>query len=546
MYRVVTVIMRGVILNFYFLFMCSVVFSQTDASSQSAQESTRPKLIVGIVVDQMRWDYLYRYYDRYAENGGFKRLLNNGFSCENAYVNYLPSVTACGHAAIFTGSVPAINGITGNDWWDYKTNSPVYCTGDDSVATVGSNTVSGKMSPRNLLVTTIGDELKIATNSKSKVYGIALKDRGAILPAGHSANAAYWYDDKTGDWISSTYYMNMLPPWVTAINNRKMVDSCYKQGWKLLYPFESYTQSYTSETSFGYDLTKNIGKNYGFLRVIPQGNSLTIDMAESLIENEQLGTDEDADLLTISFSTPDYAAHTFGPNSMEAEDIFLRLDKELGDFLHYLDNRIGKGRYLLFLTADHGGAQVPSFLKMNHIPAGNVAVETIYEELNTQLEEKYKVQNLCIAVANYQVYLNRDSISKHQLSVDSLGKFCIDYLLKQPGIENAFLQNDIDKTTVPAKLKEMVRAGYYEPRCGDIQLVFQPQWIEGLMHGGTTHGVFNPYDTHIPILFYGSNIKPGKSYKEVNITDIAPTISSMLNIQMPSGNVGKAISELWH
>lgn len=537
--------MRKCFLHIAILLLILSAHSQPAEITIDPSKTERPKLIIGLVVDQMRWDYLYRYYDRYAENGGFKRLLNNGFSCENAFVNYLPSVTACGHAAIFTGSVPAVNGITGNDWWDYKLNDFLYCSADDSVNTVGSNTASGKMSPRNLLVTTIGDELKIATNSRSQVFGIALKDRGAILPAGHSADAAYWYDDKTGDWISSTYYMNVLPAWVTAINNRKVVDSCYRQGWKLLYPFETYTQSYTNKVSFGYDLTGNIGRNYGFLRVIPQGNSLTISMAESLIENEKLGLDDAADLLTISFSTPDYTAHTFGPNSIEAEDVFLRLDKELGEFFDYLDNRIGKNQYLLFLTADHGGAHVPSFLKMNHIPAGNVAVETIYNELNSLLGEKYKVQNLCMAVANYQVYLDRDSIAKHQLNLDLVGKFCIDYLLKQPGIENAFLQKDIDKITIPSKLKEMVRAGYYESRSGDIQLIFQPQWIEGWMGGGTTHGVFNPYDTHIPLLFYGWNIKPGKLYKEVNITDIAPTVSSLLNIQMPSGNTGKAISALW-
>jgi predicted AlkP superfamily pyrophosphatase or phosphodiesterase len=255
--------------------------------------------------------------------------------------------------------------------------------------------------------------------------------------------------------------------------------------------------------------------------------------------------DEDADLLTVSFSTPDYAGHTFGPNSIEEEDIFLRLDKELGTFLNYLDNKIGKNQYLLFLTADHGGAAVPSFMKMNQIPAGNVEVEKINNDLNTLLTAKYRVDNLCIAIGNYQVYLNRDSISKYQLNLDTVGKTCIDYLLQQPGIENAFLQKDLDKITLPSKIKEMVRNGYYDSRSGDIQLIFRPQWIEGLLKGGTTHGVFNPYDTHIPLLFYGWNIKTGKTYREINITDIAPTISSLLNIQVPSGNTGNAISELW-
>lgn len=203
----------------------------------------RPKLVVGIVVDQMRWDYLYRYYDRYAANGGFKRLLNQGFSCDNTLISYTPTVTACGHAGIYTGSVPAIHGITGNTWWDNQLNTSIYCTQDDSVKTVGSITALGQMSPRNMLVTTICDELRLATNFKSKVIGIALKDRGSILPAGHSANAAYWYDNKTGDWITSTYYMNELPQWVKDINAKKLVDKYYQEGWSTLYPLHTYLQS---------------------------------------------------------------------------------------------------------------------------------------------------------------------------------------------------------------------------------------------------------------------------------------------------------------
>ncbi|MGE5108524.1 MAG: alkaline phosphatase family protein, partial [Sphingobacteriales bacterium] len=452
--------------------------------------------------------------------------------------------TACGHTAIYTGSVPSITGITGNEWWDYKKNNFVYCVGDDSVQTIGSNTNEGKMSPRNMLVNTIGDELKLATNFRSKIYGIALKDRGAILTTGPSADAAYWYDEKTGDWISSSYYMNALPKWVTAINARKMVDSCYNLGWKLLYPLETYIQSTTDNTTFGYNLKPSIGKNYGILHVTPYGNSLTFDMAKALIGNEKLGADADADLLAISFSTPDYVGHTFGPNSLEAEDCYLRLDKELGEFLNYLDDKIGKDQYLVFLSADHGVSQVPSFLKKHNIPAGNVDVENIYTDLNSLLAEKYKTANLCIGIMNYQVYLDRDSISIKHLSVDSIANTAIDFLLNQPGIKQAFLQKDINKVILPPKIKGMLENGNYPPRSGDIQMIFEPQWIEGLLRSGTTHGLSNPYDTHIPLLWYGWNIKPGKLYREVYITDIAPTLSTLLNIQMPNGSVGTCIPEV--
>ena len=534
------------VLHFIFFFASVVSFSQTavNVTAPAPVSISRPKLVVGLVIDQMRWDYLYRYYDRYLPDGGFKRLLNNGFSCENTFINYTPSVTACGHTAIYTGSVPAITGITGNEWWDYKKNDFVYCTSDDSVQTIGSNTNLGQMSPRNMLVNTIGDELKLATNFRSKVFGIALKDRGAILTTGPGADAAYWYDEKTGDWISSSYYLKELPKWVTKMNARKMVDSCYKLGWKTMYPIETYIQSSADKKVFDYDLNSYIGKNYSFLRVTPAGNSLTFEMAKAVINNEKLGADADPDLLAISFSTPDYVGHTFGPNSVEEEDVFLRLDKELGEFLTYLDDKIGKDQYLAFLSADHGVSQVPSFLKKHNIPAGNVDVENIYPEMNTLLNEKYKTENLCIGLLNYQVYLDRDSINIKQLSIDSIASTAIEFLLKQPGIKQAFLQKDINRITLPPKIKSMLENGNYPPRSGDIQLIFEPQWIEGLLRSGTTHGLSNPYDTHIPLLWYGWNIKPGKCYREVYITDIAPTLSSLLNIQMPNGCAGNSISEV--
>src|SRR4051812_8710889 len=286
-----------------FMFIIVVTFSA------KAQTPARPKLVVGIVVDQMRWDFLYRYYSRYDEKGGFKRLLGHGFSCENTLIPYAPTVTACGHASIYTGSVPGINGITGNSWWDSQLNRSVYCTEDSSVKTVGSSTEAGMQSPKNLLTTTICDELRLATNFKSKVVGIALKDRGGILPAGHSANAAYWYDSKTGNWITSSYYMKELPEWVKSFNAQKLVDKYYREGWSTLYPVNSYIQSSPDEKSyenkpfgqdakgFPYDLSKFAGTNYGVLPATPFGNTLTAELAKAAVTNEQLGTDAVTDFL---------------------------------------------------------------------------------------------------------------------------------------------------------------------------------------------------------------------------------------------------------
>jgi len=529
-----------------------LIFSFFSALAQTTV--ARPKLVVGVVVDQMRWDFLYRYYDRYAETGGFKRLLNQGFSCENTFIPYAPTVTGPGHASIYTGSVPGINGITGNLWWDNQLNKSVYCTEDTTVKTVSvSASTAGLQSPRNLLVTTISDELRLATNFRSKVIGVAIKDRGGILTAGHSANAAYWYDPKIGEWITSTYYMNELPLWVKNLNAKKLVDKYYQQGWNTLYPIATYLQSSADDKiyegkplgkSFPYDLKQFTGKNYNIISVTPYGNSFTIDMAKAALEAESLGADNQTDLLAISFSSPDYIGHTFGPNSVEQEDNFLRLDKDLGEFLDFLDAKIGKGQYLFFLSADHGVAHVPQFLEEHKIPAGKVELASLQETMNTQLKQKFGADNLIVSMYNYQVHLNHGIIDNQKLDNTAIRKWVIDHLSKQPFISHAFEIDKLSETTINAKIKTMLANGYYPKRSGDIQYIFLPQYIESYGNTGTTHGLWNPYDAHIPLLFYGWNIKKGKTNREIYMTDIAPTLAALLHIQVPNGSVGRVIEEI--
>ena len=520
-----------------------------------SQKVDRPKLVVGIVVDQMRWDFLYRLYDRYTSNGGFKRLMNMGFNCNNTMIPYVPSYTACGHSCIYTGSLPAITGITGNEWYDNEKKSYVYCTSDSSVNTVGSVTAAGKMSPKNMLTTTICDELKLATNFRSKVIGIALKDRGGILTAGHSANAAYWYDPKVGQWITSSYYMNELPVWVTSFNNQKLVDKYYAQGWKTLYPINSYVQS-TADTNnyevktfgkgFPYDLSSLVGKNYNPIIATPYGNTLTSEFAKESIDKEKLGMDSITDFLAISYSSTDYVGHSFGPNSIEIEDTYLRLDAELGSLLDYLDTKVGKNQYLVFLSADHGVAHVPAFMKDNKIPSGNLVVNTLVDTLNLRLKEKFGVENLVIDLINHQVILNLPAISSNSRLVQKdISHWIIQYLLKQEAVMDAFALDEMQNTTLPAIQKEMIANGYYAKRCGQIYVVFKPQWLEGFEKGGTTHGLWNPYDAHIPLLWYGWSVKPGTTYRDIYMTDIAATLAALLKIQMPNGSVGKVITELF-
>lgn len=524
-------------------------------SAQAQQGIPRPKLIVGIVVDQMRWDYLYRYYDRYDAKGGFKRLLNQGFTCENTFIPYAPTVTACGHSTIYSGSVPAISGITGNFWWDREQQRSVYCTEDRSVNTVGSSSVQGKMSPKNMLVTTICDELRLATNFKSKVIGVAIKDRGGILTAGHSANAAYWYDNSVGNWITSTYYMNELPKWVTDFNNQKIVDKYYQQGWNLLYPAATYVNSTADEKSyetktlggnkFPYDsLKKYIGKDYGKISYTPMGNTMTAEFAKAALVAEQLGADNITDFLAVSFSSPDYIGHSYGPNSIESEDGFLRLDKELGSFLDFLDNKVGKGQYTVFLSADHGVTQTPEFLLENKLPGGRVFMTTVTNNLNKELAEKYKINKIIVSDENYQMHLNHPSLDSAKLDEEEIIKWLVKRLSTEPGVDRAFALEELNEVPLPATIRKMLNNGYYAKRNGEVQIILKPNYIDAFSATGTTHGLWNPYDTHIPLLWYGWGIKQGKTNRETYMTDIAPTIAAMLRIQMPSGSIGSAIPEV--
>ncbi|MBL0273015.1 MAG: alkaline phosphatase family protein [Chitinophagaceae bacterium] len=522
-------------------------------SVQAQQSIKRPKLMVGIVVDQMRWDYLYRYYDRYDENGGFKRMLNQGFSCENTMIPFAPTVTACGHSAIYSGSVPAISGITGNFWWDKEQMRSVYCTEDKSVNTVGNSSALGKMSPKNMLVTTICDELRLATNFKSKVIGVAIKDRGGILPAGHSANAAYWYDNTVGSWITSTYYMKDLPKWVSDFNAQKLVDKYYQQGWNLLYPANTYVQSTDDEkkyeakplgTKFPYDLKSLAGKDYTKIVTTPMGNTLTSEFAKAAITGEQLGADNITDFIAISYSSPDYIGHSFGPNSVEAEDGFLRLDKELGNLLDFLDKKIGKDQYTVFLSADHGVAQVPEFIQENKLPGGRVYLNTVVSQLNNTLNEKYKIKTIIVADDNYQLHLNHPLLDSANLNKEEVINWIVDYLSSEPGIARIFPLADLNTVPLPATIRKMVNNGYYPRRNGEIQVILQPGYIDAISATGTTHGLWNPYDAHIPLLWYGWGIKQGKTNREIYMTDIAPTLAAMLHIQMPSGSIGQVIPEV--
>lgn len=511
-----------------------------------AQKIGRPKLVVGIVIDQMRWDYLYRYYERYS-NDGFKRLMHEGYNCQNTFLNYIPSYTAPGHASIYTGSVPALHGIVGNDWMEQ--NKTQYCTSDTTIQSIGGSQKTGKMSPIALKSSTIGDELRLANNFRSRVFGIALKDRGAIFPAGHSANAAFWFDDSSGHFISSSYYLQQLPNWLLRFNNKRWADSALVKDWQTLYPIASYRQSISDNNNFEH-LQKgetyptfphkvSVG-NYKQIRSLPAGNSLSFKLAKALIRGEQLGKATDCDLLCLSLSATDYIGHSYAPNSVEIEDTYLRLDQDIASFLNFLDQEIGVGNYTIFLTADHGAAHNANYLQTKKIPAGTLSETKIQKELQAHLKKKFNCDSLVATVMNYQIFLNEKIIKQKNLSLKKIKQSAILFCKNYDGIAQAIDWKNAVQEPIPASLKTAIINGYYPQRCGHIVLLFQAaHYSDGAK--GTTHGTWNPYDTHIPLLWYGWGIPQGEDFKHYEVTDIATTLAALLHIQMPNSAIGKVI-----
>ena len=534
------------------LLICTITIS---AQKNKSTQLDRPKLVIGLVVDQMRWDYLYRYYEKYG-NDGFKRLLNQGYSLNNVHINYIPTYTAIGHTTIYTGSVPAIHGIAGNDWFDKTTGKNVYCTADDTVKGVGTTSSKvGNHSPRNLWSTTITDELLLATNFKAKVVGVSLKDRASILPAGHNPTGAYWFDDTTGDFVTSSYYRNELPKWVTDYNNQKIGENLVKNGWNTLLPIAQYTESSPDNSpweglqgksktpTFPYN---NLAAEYqvskGDIRSTPFGNTLTLGLAKASIKGEQLGADAVTDFLAINLASPDYAGHKFGPNSIEVQDVYLRLDQDLAEFFKYLDQTVGKDQYTVFLSADHGGAHAKGFMDEHKMPTGFYGEDN--KEFNEMLNNQFKVDRLITKITNNQVYLDEKLMAEQKLDAEQVKQFLIDILNKDTSVLFAVDMKKAGSSSVPEPIRTRIVNGYNWQRSGDIQVIYHDSWLPTYSKLGTTHGSWNSYDSHIPLIFMGWGIKPGESNKEYSMTDIAPTLSALLKIQFPSGNIGNPIVEV--
>lgn len=496
----------------YFTILCLLTLSL--CLQAQPQFGERPRLVVGIVVDQMRWDYLSRYYEQFTE-GGFRRLIDQGYSCNNCLINYVPTITAIGHASIYTGTTPAFHGICGNNF--LIDGRKIYCTADSTVQTVGAKGKRGEHSPHNMLSTTIGDQLRLHTDFRSKVVGVSYKDRAAILPAGHSANAVYWLDPKNLCFISSTYYMQELPPYAKEVNAAIAKN---KEAQKA-------------------------GERIGYT---PLCGTLTTDMAIAALQGENLGRGEATDMLCVSYSETDVIGHEWGTRGERTDAAYLELDKDLERLFKALDQQVEQGNYLLFLSADHGASHNWKFMNEHHMPAGPIYIEKLQNSIEEYVKAKMRsTKPVVMGINDYRVLLDHKSISEQGLDLQLVKDAIAEYLLTVDGIVTVVDFERARTSAVPQLLLDRILMGYHPRRSGDIIIIPEPQhysWWDNTVATHTTHGEWNPYDAHIPLLFYGWHISHGATSREVHINDIAPTICQMLHIQQPNACSGEAITEI--
>ncbi|MBU2928799.1 alkaline phosphatase PafA [Winogradskyella psychrotolerans] len=534
---------------------CGAQNTTTDVKTETSilESNDNPKLVVGIVVDQMRYDYLTRFESKFGD-GGFNRMINEGFNCKNNHFNYVPTYTGPGHTSVYTGTTPKYHGIIGNNWYDKEIKEMVYCAADDNVTSIGTEDKAGKMSPHRMQTTTFSDENRLFTQMKGKTIGVALKDRGAILPAGHTANAAYWFHGRDeGSWISSSFYMNALPQWVKDFNTSEKAESYLKE-WDTFYDISTYTESGVDENTFEggfkgkekatfpYDLKALSKDNRGFdiLKATPYGNSLTTDFAIAAINGEDLGKDKITDVLAVSYSATDYVGHNFGVNSKEIEDTYIRLDKDLERLFQYLDTTVGQGEYTVFLTADHGAVDVPSYLNSVKVPAGYVDNKDRKVKLNAFLKETYGGEDIVENISNDQIFLDRVKVKALGLKLSDVQDAIAMEELSYPNVSKVYTGTTMSTTSFSFGVEELLQNGHNQKRSGDVLIVNDAAYIS---YGktGSTHGSALNYDTHVPLLFFGKGIKHGQTFDKTVIPDIAPTISALLGVSFPNGATGQPL-----
>lgn len=519
------------------------------ADAQQPTWQRPPKLVVGIVVDQMRVDYLYRYWDNFGENG-FKRLVNGGAFLRDAHYNYVPTETGPGHASIYTGTTPSRHGIVANYPYDRATRKTFYCAEDSTVSGVGTTSAAAKRSPYWLLATTLADELELRTDRRSRTVGVALKDRASIMPVGRMGDAAYWFSAGDGAFVTSTWYMNELPGWAQAFNEKKLPEHYLAQQWDALLPRAMYHTPLPDANPYEIPLKAGIpaslpidldslrkaGAGLDLIPLTPWGNTLTTDMALAAIEGEGLGADAITDLLAISYSSPDILGHRVGPRAVELEDMYIRLDLEIARLIAHLDKHIGPNQYTLFLTADHGAVDVPAYLQDMKASAGYVDLAPWPARIEREFPAQVSGGVVVIdTIINAQVYSGRGT-----------ARSIAERISTYPDVAFAAATDDLIDGKLNGPLAGLARAGVMTGRSGDVVFVLAPghfekeEWSNG---HGTTHGSPWTYDTHVPVLFYGAGVRHVEVLRPTTVTDIVPTVCAIIGCALPNAADGSVVEE---
>jgi predicted AlkP superfamily pyrophosphatase or phosphodiesterase len=521
----------------------------------------KPKLIVGIVVEQLKFEQLEKFRDRLSENG-IKKLINEGTYFRNASYDYMLTQASPGYATIASGAEPSYHGITSDSWFVPLKNELINSTKDNSVNPVGGSYESGLHSPANLQSSTFSDELSMSSKKKSKVFGVGMSERSAILTAGHSANAAYWFDNTTGTWMSSSYYIDKLPSWVSDFNAMGYAENMINGTWSYFKSEANYSDclpdSNKYETGFNgvnyfpYDLKKirtkwNTGsrKEYSLLRETPFANSLTTTFAMKLIQSEKLGKDDNTDFISISYTATDNIGHRFGPSSVEMGDAIFRLDDDIANLLTFLNDSIGKKNVLVYFTAAHGVSEIPLLLQKNNIPAGYFQENQALQLLRTYLNAIYGEGDWVKGYSERQIFLNRTLIEDARLSLDDVQKKVARFLVQFNGVSaaypySAFETNDYNN----GHLKRIINS-FSPQRSGDVIVVLNPGYIEKDGDYVTDHNSPYEYDAHVPLIWYGWTVNRSTVTRKVNLTDIAATLSSLCKVAFPNACTGEPLPELF-
>ncbi len=529
-------------------------YAQAKRKTAAANNSPKIKLVLGIVIDQFRYDYLTRFADQFGE-GGFKLLTQGGANFTNANYPYTPTVTACGHAAFMTGAAPNENGIIANEWYDRETGKRVTSVSDPNTKLLGGKEGAGS-SPHRLLSSTIGDQLKLHTNGQAKVVGISLKDRAAILPSGKKPNGAYWYDVTTGRMVSSTYYFNDVPDWVKSFNQSQSADSYFGRVWKKVLPEAAYSRSLPDDSPFEkwtfgktFPHTINGGEDkpgskfYNQFEATPFANEMVANFAKLALDKEQLGADDIPDLLTVSFSANDILGHYAGPNSPEAQDITIRTDRILADLFAYVDKKVGLQNTVIAFTADHGAAPIPEHAQTLGL-GGRIETKEVSDVIERALSKRFGEDKWVLLSIYGNIFLDYTVLEKRKASHAEAEQLAAEEVRKINGIANCFTRTQILLGQLPrTRVANSVALGFHEKRNGDLVVIQNPFWIFGESVLATTHSTPYNYDTHVPVIFYGAGIKAGTFHNQSSPLDIAPTLATILKIEFPSNNIGQVLGD---